>query len=302
MMMSLATSISQGQERDSRAPFLPTDWPHREHSQFPVSSGCRWHVQRMGQGPCLLMIHGTAASTHTWRDVMPILARHFDVIAVDLPGHAYTERLPTGSMTLQSLSTAVAELLLTLGARPQHLVGHSAGAAIALDLALHRDVAAESVIGVNAALLPFGGVMKDLFSPMARFFATTKLMPRMLARRARNTKAVNRVLDGTGSRLSTVGLSYYQRLFQAETHLASVLEMMATWQLQPLIHDLPELAAQLTLIVGTEDKAVSPREALKIRELLPDLRIEELDGLGHLAHEESPETVAGLIKSQVQRT
>lgn len=211
MNLAYATSTTPEAGEPIDQPFLPADWPNRERSRFVASSGVRWHVQRMGQGPCLLLLHGTAASTHTWRDVMPLLANRYDVIAVDLPGHGYTERLPSRSMTLDSLSTALAELLVTLDVKPRHLVGHSAGAAIALDLALHRGLAPESVCGINAALLPFGGVLKNLFSPMARFFATTQMMPRMLAVRARNRKAVSRVIDGTGSRLDAEGLSFYQR-------------------------------------------------------------------------------------------
>ena len=243
----------------------------------------------------MVMVHGTAASTHTWRKIMPILAQRYDLIAMDLPGHGYSERLPDKSMTLPSLSSALAGLLETLDVRPNHLVGHSAGAAIALDLALRRGLKPATVCGVNAALLPFGGVLKNVFSPMARFFASTYLMPRMLARRARDRKAVVRVLEGTGSRLDADGLFLYQRLLQRESHLSAVLDMMATWDLHPLIDALPGLQSELMLVVGSQDKAVSPTEAEKIQQLLPALRLHELDGVGHLAHEEAPDAVAALL-------
>ena len=50
------------------------DWPNREASRFVEAAGLRWHVQVMGAGPVLLLLHGTGASTHSWRDVMPKLA------------------------------------------------------------------------------------------------------------------------------------------------------------------------------------------------------------------------------------
>ncbi|MEM6511501.1 MAG: alpha/beta fold hydrolase BchO [Pseudomonadota bacterium] len=302
MMTLVFSAHHEHADEPSDAPFLPADWPHRMSSRFVMSSGCRWHVQRTGQGPVMLLIHGTAASTHTWRDLIPPLAEHFDVIAVDLPGHAFTERLPSSSMTLSSLSSALADLLDTLDIEPAHIVGHSAGAAIALDLTLNRGVNAATLCGINAALLPFGGAMQSLFSPMAQFFATTRLMPRLLARRAKDPKAVLRVLKGTGSTLDADGLSFYQRLFQAEPHLAAVLEMMASWDLQPLVKRLPELESPLTLLVGTEDKAISPQEADKIQRVMPSLVIHRLDGLGHLAHEESPEIIAGLIRQNARGT
>lgn len=69
---------------------LPENWPHRDCSQFIEAAGLSWHVQRMGEGPALLLLHGTAAATHSWAGLMPLLARRFTVIAIDLPGHGFT--------------------------------------------------------------------------------------------------------------------------------------------------------------------------------------------------------------------
>ncbi|NBQ74895.1 MAG: alpha/beta hydrolase, partial [Acetobacteraceae bacterium] len=55
-------------EKDGR------DWPNRTASRFVEAGGLNWHVQLMGQGPCLLLLHGTAAATHSWRDLAPLLA------------------------------------------------------------------------------------------------------------------------------------------------------------------------------------------------------------------------------------
>ena len=66
------------------------DWPNREASRFVAAGGYRWHVQHMGQGPVCLLLHGTGAATHSWRDVMPALATRFTVISCDLPGHGFT--------------------------------------------------------------------------------------------------------------------------------------------------------------------------------------------------------------------
>ena len=60
-------------------------WPHREASHFVAAGAARWHVQRMGSGPPLLLLHGTGASVHSWRGLMPLLAQSHDVIACDLP-------------------------------------------------------------------------------------------------------------------------------------------------------------------------------------------------------------------------
>ncbi|MDJ0940885.1 MAG: alpha/beta fold hydrolase [Woeseiaceae bacterium] len=275
---------------------LPYDWPNRSASSRIDAGGLTWHVQRMGAGPPLLLLHGTAASTHTWRDLMPLLAADYDVLAMDLPGHGYSERRNDGLMTLPALSSSVSILLDVLDFRPRFAVGHSAGAAIALRLALDGAIRPELVIGLNAALLPFGGALKVVFSPLARMFANTRLMPRMVARRARDLKAVKRVLVGTGSTIDEAGIDYYQRLLQREGHVAAVLAMMASWDLVPLLDDLPTLDAQLHLVAGERDKAVSPSEADAIARVLPSTEVTRLADCGHLAHEEQPARIADLIR------
>jgi len=73
-------------ERDGR------DWPNRDASRFVRAGGLRWHVQKTGTGPVLLLVHGTGAATHSWRELAPLLARRFTVIAPDLPGPGFTQR------------------------------------------------------------------------------------------------------------------------------------------------------------------------------------------------------------------
>ena len=274
---------------------VPYDWPLRAVSRMVNAAGSRWHVQRMGHGPQLLLIHGTAASTHTWRGLMPLLAEHFDVLALDLPGHGFSERLPDQSMSLPSLSEGVAELLARLDFAPDFVVGHSAGAAVGLRMVLDETVDPRAVIGINAALLPFGGPMRRLFAPMAQFFANTRLMPTLVARRAGDVGSIRRVLAGTGSELDDEGTAFYQRLLRRETHVAAVLAMMASWELRPLLDELGRLRAPLYLVTCSGDRAVSPAQAERVAAMATNAAVIPVEGLGHLAHEEQPEQFADLI-------
>jgi magnesium chelatase accessory protein len=293
--ISRGWSASVSPAGGNAAHFLPADWPHRELSRFVEAGRTRWHVQRTGQGRRLLLVHGTAASTHTWRGLLPLLAADYDVLAMDLPGHGYTERLPNQAMSLPALAGGLDELLATLDFEPRYVIGHSAGAAIALEMALDHTIRPDAIVGLNAALLPFGGGLRQLFAPLARFFANTQLMPRMIARRARDPEAVRRVLDSTGSSIDGDGVRFYQQLLTREDHVAAVLAMMASWDLQPILARLDKLEPLLHLIVGATDKAISPREAESIARVLPGTTVDRIDGCGHLAHEEAPGSVARLI-------
>ena len=73
--------------------------------------------------------------------------------------------------------------------------------------------------------------------------------------------------------------------------------MMAHWNLQSLANDLPSLDVPLLLIAGQNDKAIKSDDAFAVREKVPHADVEIVRGLGHLAHEEAPETVAALVLS-----
>ena len=94
----------------------------------------------------------------------------------------------------------------------------------------------------------------------------------------------------------------YRKLVRSPAHVAAALRMMANWKLEPLLHDLPRLAATLVLVTGTNDRSISPGVAQQVREILPQAIIERVPALGHLAHEEQPRSIADLILRYARAT
>ena len=221
-----------------REPFWEREkrtWPNREMSRFVHAAGIRWHVQQAGSGPALFLLHGTGASTHSFRDLLPALARDFTVVAADLPGHAFTESVRAAGYSLQGMSDSLAVLLDTL---------------------------------------------------------------QVIAWRAGDRAAVERVIAGTGSKLDAVGLDLYARLVRDPDHIAGALGMMGNWDLQSLARDLPRLQIPVSLIVGQNDRTVPPQQASRLKDLLQNASLHSLSGLGHLAHEEAPALVASLVSAE----
>ena len=274
-----------------------TSWPHRDTSRFVDASGLRWHVQRMGDGPVVLLIHGTGASTHSWRALMPLLARRFCVIAMDLPGHACTGTPAASGLSLPGIARAVALLVKALDLDVEWIVGHSAGAAIAARIVLDGDLHPSRLVAINGAFLPLAGLPGLLFPPVARLMAATPLAPQLFARRTWDRAAVERLIGGTGSTLDAQGLALYGALVRDPRHAAGALGMMARWDLRPLARDLARLQVPLTMIVGANDRAVPPADAQRVRARLPPTTVCTIDvvpGAGHLVHEEKPVEVAAL--------
>jgi magnesium chelatase accessory protein len=278
------------------------DWPNRASSEFVAAGGLRWHVQRMGQGPVLLLLHGTGAATHSWRDFAPILAKHFTLIAPDLPGHGFTSAPSYERMSLPGMAASIGALVETLGVQPDLVLGHSAGAAILIRARLEGRIAPRGLISLNGALLPWRGLPGRLFSPAAKLFATNSLVSRVFALRARNRRVIEGLIDSTGSTLDQAGVDLYQRLIRHPSHVRASLSMMANWDLNLIEQGLPSLDTPLFLIVGDRDTTVSPREAHRVRaQLRPDAELFELPGLGHLAHEERPREVAEIVRGIAER-
>jgi len=282
-------SDRRGWQRDGR------DWPNREASRFVRAAGLMWHVQVMGSGPVLLLAHGTGAATHSWRALAPILARHFTVVAPDLPGHGFTETPATARLSLPGMAKSLQGLLQVLNMTPALAVGHSAGAAVLVRMTLDGQIAPRGLVSLNGAFVPLEGVPGQIFSPLAKLLVGLPLLPQIFAWRAKSDAAVRQILEGTGSRIDAQGVALYGRVIRNPAHAAAALGMMAQWDLHPLLRDIGRLKVPLLLIVGANDRAVPPAHAARVRDAVPGATLATMPGLGHLAHEERPENAAALI-------
>lgn len=272
-------------------------WPNRESSRFVDAAGYRWHVQIMGDGPVALLAHGTGSATHSWRALAPMLAPHFTLIAPDLPGHGFTDAPPSHRLSLPGMAQDLGSLCKKLKVAPEIAIGHSAGAAILVRMTLDRVIAPKLIVSLNGAFLPFGGAVGRLLSPLAKAMTFNPVVPRLFAWRGQDPASVHRLILGTGSTIGPEGEGLYGKLVANPAHVAAALRMMANWDLRPLVRDLPNCHSELLLIAASNDRAVTPDVALRVRKLVPKATLEVLHGFGHLVHEEAPDPVAALIVS-----
>lgn len=273
------------------------NWPHAQASHFVVSGPLRWHVQSFGDPskPVCLLLHGTGGATHSWSGLAPLLAERFHVLAPDLPGHGFTTRpRQSEGFSLPGYASSVAALLEGHGAEPALVIGHSAGAAVALQMHLDGGLPVRRIIGINAALMPFKGMVGDVFSMLAKALVINPIVPSVVSWGA-SERRIERLLESTGSNLPPEQVALYRRLFSSSDHVGAALAMMANWDLNPLKRRWHEVTCPVELITGDQDGTVPPSDAAEIVEKMPTARVHMLRGLGHLAHEEAPETVASLI-------
>jgi magnesium chelatase accessory protein len=272
------------------------NWPNRECSQFIKVNGTNWHIQQKGEGSKILLLHGSGATTHSMRGLFTELSKSHNVMTLDFPGHGFSSRLGGGKPTLNRVSDALAVLLQERDFMPELIVGHSAGAAVAVNLASKTPIQPNAIVSINGAFYPFPGFAGQIFPATAKFLFVNPLMSHFFAFGAASKSRVERLIDSTGSKLDSQGLSYYQRALQSPNHIEGTLAMMAFWELGPMTGQLSALDIPLLQVIGSNDGTIEPSASLETAKLLTNGHRHDLPGYGHLVHEEIPEKVSELIR------
>ncbi len=261
-------------------------WPNRSASQFLKTTSCDWHVQLAGpeDAPVILLLHGTGAASHSWRHLLPLLSTRFRVVAPDLPGHGFTRARGSGDLSLPGMVRALTELLALIDRCPAIIVGHSAGAAIAVMLAASQASAVpRHVVGINGAYLPIRG--NALFSPLAKALFANPFSASMFSLLARATPLCGNLLAATGSAIDEEGKALYRRLLASPAHVRGALGMMAAWDLTRFDATLRRLPFPMTLIAARDDPMVPIENSTHAARHAAGSRLVLTDRGGHLLHE-----------------
>ncbi|MEL6789083.1 MAG: alpha/beta fold hydrolase BchO [Pseudomonadota bacterium] len=279
-----------------------TLWPYHEASAFIAAAGYHWHVQRFAgarEKPQLLLIHGTGASVHSWAWMIPLLKDQFDILAFDLPGHGFTRTDRYRAPTLSVVSAAIKKLLDGLAFTPDIIMGHSAGAAIMLEMMAREPGTCRLGISINGALLPFPGPARHLFPAMAKMLHFNPFTAGFFAQSARDPRRVQRLITQTGSTVPAQSTDCYERLFATSDHVRGALALMANWDLTRMPDKLSSINVPIIFVSGEKDRAVPARDARRCAAMARRGTLITLPGLGHLAHEEAPDQIVAALQRGV---
>ena len=278
---------------------IANDWPNADASNFVFAGSLLWHVQRFDHAdenaPMVLLLHGTGASTHSWGPIIPELCKQFHVVAVDLPGHGFTERPSTAQLSLEGMSRLLERLCETLNISPDFVVGHSAGAAIAAHMTLGHMIAPKGLVSIAGAFMPIGGSNNGFFSLAAKLMAGNPFSARIFAWRCRKPAIVKELMDRTGSKLTAETYDQYALLARNRRHVSAALGMMAHWNLRGLNKALSNLSTPLLILTGEADTMIPASDGAQIAKLVQNGALINMKNVGHLLHEEAPIDVAAQI-------
>ena len=276
---------------------IPNWWPSRSNSEFIKSDNYNWHIQKFGStGKKLLLIHGTGASSHSWYPLIENLNLEFEILCLDLPGHGFTRALARQKKQLVIIVDQISLLLRNIDFYPNIIMGHSAGAAVAYELAKKIETK-PNTIAINAAFGQFSGLAGVAFPYFAKIASSTTIPARFLSLLASKEEIVRKLLASTGSIIPELQIKCYQYLFSNTEHVDGTLQLMADWDLGYFLDRLPEETAPIHFLVGDKDTTVPPHISKSWDQSMPNSSLTQFNGLGHLLHEESPSTVSSILEN-----
>lgn len=265
--------------------------------------GSRMRYLRGGSGPPLVLLHGLLGYSFSWRLVMPALCRHATVYAVDSLGFGFSDRPRGIDSSMRSCAARLLNFADAMGLDCFDLLGTSHGGAVAMMTAAaspHRICRLILSDPVNPwskhgrRLAPFLSA-----PPFSLLFLG--LAPRLRIAH----EVVLRRLYGDTRRIPPGTLEGYSKAFSVPGTLQHALAVLHTWiaDLQELEASLPRIAHIPTLLIwGSEDRAVDPASALRLRQCFRDCRLIMLEGAGHLPYEECPEAFSQAVSEFLGRT
>lgn len=123
-------------------------------TEFVGLDGLRVHYRRSGQGPVLLLLHGSGSSLDGFERVASLLSGSFDVIRPDLPGFGLTGPRPDRDYRIATYASTVVRFMEALGVARYAVVGSSLGGNIAWHLALDHPERISGLVLINATGYP----------------------------------------------------------------------------------------------------------------------------------------------------
>lgn len=280
---------------------IPEDWPNRSFSRNIRTGDLTWHVQISGNSPIhVLLLHGTGSSAHTWDSLFPELAKKYTVIAPDLPGHGFTKNHGQKKLNLDDLAAKLSELREALHIEYfDHIVGHSAGATLALSYAL-QNKQPKTIVGLNPSLISLPSFYQNFVAPFLNPIVTSSFFTAVLSDLLPHTKMIDSLIDSTNTKLSPEKRERYKTLFKSSDHLNGSMSFMAGTDIASLLSQCKKIKSELTFIL-TEDDGWIPVQALRqaIHQNFTAAKIIEIKG-GHLFHEANEILALEFIEEALQ--
>ena len=269
--------------------------------------GDRFAYQDVGTGDeTLLLIHGMAGSSQTWREVIPQLSKRYRVIAPDLLGHGESAK-PRSDYSLGAFAVGLRDLLDELGVAQVTVVGQSLGGGVAMQFVYqHPDYCRRLVLISSGGLgQDVGWTLRLLSAPGAELIMPVIAPPPVIkaGNKLRSWFSAASIQSPRGAEM----WSAYSSLSDSQTRQAFLRTLRSVvdyrGQAVSALNRL-YLTSELPLLIiwGDQDRIIPVEHGYALEEMRPGSRLEVLPGVGHFPHVEKPGAVVDLLDDFITTT
>jgi pimeloyl-ACP methyl ester carboxylesterase len=256
----------------------------------------RTHYLEAGDGEPVVLVHGGgpgAGAAHGWPNTIPALAEHFRVIAIDVLGFGETEKPAGLAYSHQDQVDHLAAFVDTLCLAPVKLAGNSAGAYIVAKCAVDYFERVDRVFLISSTTLAHGmGIPPILDAPgrvALREYDGSEEKMREFMVAIRTTPPSDELVRSRVAMANLPGATEaWQAILAYNRALAEDPNLLQRYMFRDR---LPKLTVPMTMIWGEIDTFGPPQLVDELRELLPNIPIDIIEGAGHQVQNEAPDEV-----------
>lgn len=251
-------------------------------SKFIEINGMQAHYRIEGNGPHVILLHGTAASLHTWKSWVDVLQDSFTVLTVDIPGFGLTGADPNHDYSTKAYNAFLNEITQKLSIEHFHLGGNSLGGYISWNYALDHPERVDKLILVDAAGFPhespsiFKLIRNPILAPIIKRIGVRSLIESNLQEvYYDDSKITEQLID-----------RYYAMSLRAGNRDA----LIARVKRQDInrVDQLDQIEEPTLLMWGEADLWVPFEDAMKFDQAIPNSKIISYKDAGHIPMEEKP--------------
>jgi pimeloyl-ACP methyl ester carboxylesterase len=247
-----------------------------------------------GDGPPLVMVHGTPFSSQVWRRIAPIAARIRRVYYFDLLGYGASEKRAGQDVSLGVQNRLLAALIAHWGINRPDVIAHDFGGATSLRAALLNGCAYRSLLLIDpVAIAPWGSpFVRHVRQHEAAFAGVPPYMHQAM---------LEAYLQGAAHRpLSPDTLRIYTDPWTGDEGQAAfyrqIAQMDQCYTDEVQLH-YGELTCPLSILWGEEDRWIPVERGEKLASVIKNAKFERVPMSGHLMQEDAPEAIVGEMLS-----
>lgn len=252
-----------------------------------MSQKTNLHQESTGEGPALVVLHGLFGDADNFRSIALHLERYYRVIRLDLPGHGHSSNL--NQYSFDEMASAVVSHLIAEGITSCHLLGHSLGGKVAMQIAGNA-----SNLDIKKCVIV--DIAPRLYPPHHNSILTalTELPLHEITKRSDAEKQLKDPIPDAGIR-GFLLKSLYRNDDNAYTWRFDLTGLKADYEHIRQPPTFSQVVACPTLFIkGGNSDYLGPQDELPIRSHFKEPLFKEIGGTGHWPHAEKPALFARL--------